>query len=199
MSDRESTVNWWKQKTEELRLQLHLGKKEAEEKFEEEKKRIEHWAETTREEIGDLSSGKAKAFKAKLDTLRLQAALGKAESKSAVEEQEKKLKLALEDAQKEAQHLAEDSSEKIATVGRNAQDKMGIWQTQMDIFRLQLQLGKKEAEVEWETKKKQIREKLNEMDHSIEQMKKDGSESLDNFKSEISKSWKHFKSAFSKD
>lgn len=198
MSERENTANWWKQKTEELRLQLHLGKKEAEEKFEEEKKKIQQWAEETREDVGDFSSEKAKSFRTKLETLRVQAALGKAESKAAMEEQEKKLKLALEDAQKEARGLAEDSSEKVAEVGKNARDKMGVWQTQMDIFRLQLQLGKKEAELEWETKKKQIKEKLNDIDDSIDNLRKEGSESLENFKSEISESWKHLKSAFTK-
>ncbi len=196
MSTTENTANWWKQKAEELRLQLYLGKKEVEEKFEDEKKNIKLWADETRKDIADLSSENAKSFKTKLETLKVQAALGKAESKEALVEQETKLKKAFNEVQKEANILAEDSSEKVAEVGKNASDKIEIWQTQMDIFKLQMQLGKKEAEIEWESKKKQIKDKLNDIDKSIEEMKKEGSESIENFRTEMAKSWQHLKSAF---
>jgi len=196
MSTTENTANWWKQKAEELRLQLYLGKKEVEEKFEDEKKNIKLWADETRKDIADLSSENAKSFKTKLETLKVQAALGKAESKEALVEQETKLKKAFNEVQKEANIMAEDSSEKVAEVGKNASDKIEIWRTQMDIFKLQMQLGKKEAEIEWESKKKQIKEKLNDIDKSIEEMKKEGSESIENFRTEMAKSWQHLKSAF---
>ena len=84
-------------KLEELQVQTALGKAELADKLEELKKetkeKINHIKWDINSEV-DAGADKLKKLKAKMEHLRLQLALGKAETKEALAEQKKELKSA---------------------------------------------------------------------------------------------------------
>jgi len=194
----ETTINKWKRKADELKLQLHLGSRELTDKFEEQKKEIARWSEETRHKLSDESSERATALKTKLEELEVQAALGRAESKQALEEQRKKMSAALREAKEEAEKISSDAKTKVKEIAENTNTTLDTWHMKFDILRLQLKLGAAEASSEWEERKKELSKSINNLENKMKEAGKKSGESWDNFKSEMSEAWGHFRKAFSK-
>ena len=186
-----------KQKVEALRVQLHLGRKEVVEKFDEDKKEIASWAKQSRNILSGKSSKVFTAVKTRLEELEVQAALAKAESKDELKNQREKLSDALTNLQNEVGNLRNETSAEAKEITDNLTHKLDDWQTKFDLFKLQMHLGAKDASDKWEERKKELSEMLHEMDTSIDAAKKDGSQNLERFKTEMGQAWKHIKAGFS--
>jgi hypothetical protein len=155
--------NNWKSSLEDLRVQFNLGKMDASEAFEAQKKNLRHLIESMKQNA-DKATGMAEEnagkFKAKLEDLLVQLNLGKAETKELYEEQRKKIDLALQEvyaAGKLAYHG--NYNYMMELFDNNTQ----AFKTGLDIVKLQFALGKMEAKEEAENLRKEINEKITEL------------------------------------
>ena len=196
--EKESLVNRWKRKADELKLQLHLGSKDLADRFEEDKKNISAWAAEKKEQLKESSSEKAEQLKIKLEELELQAALGRAESRDALEEQQKKISKALRNARDKADEFAGDAKEGFQDFAEKADAQMDTWQAKFEMLQLQLKLGAADASDEWEARKKELAKSIHDLENKISEAGKQTGEGWNHFKSEMSEAWTHIKGAFSK-
>lgn len=196
--DKHNFIDRWKATAEELQLQLHLGSKELGDKFEDQKKEILHWSQDTREKLEGEVGTAATELRAKLERLELQAALGKAETKEAIQEQRKKMAALVSEAHESSTHLLGDSKKNLGELAAKANTKLDEWHTKFDLLRLHISLGAAEASDEWKEKKEDLKESLHKLESKLDDLSEDSEESWSNFKGEIAEAWTHVKKAFSK-
>jgi hypothetical protein len=190
-------INWWKQKAEELRLQLHLGSAEAAEGFEKQKREIGEWARSMRHKLSDGASDAEGKLKTKLEELELQTALGRAETKEKIKEQREAISRMVIDAKHEAEYLARDTKEEAKVLGNKASEKLDQWHTRLDLIKLQLHLGAKEAGEEWDERKHDLKAMISDIESKLEDVTEDTIESWGDFKTDVSKAWNRFRDKLS--
>lgn len=184
---------------EKLNVQLHLGAAEAKDEFENQKRNIREWTHTTRQnlsEYGEKSEEKVKQLQSKIDELRVQAELGKAETEEVLQDQQKKIRMLIHEVEVEAKALYNTSEGKLNELSSDIRNEVDYLKTSFDLFKLRLAYAKTETKEAWEAKKKEIVAELNELKNKIEEEKSTLSENWNKFKSEMSESAKHFKKAF---
>lgn len=194
-------LNDWKGQIEHLNVQLHLGTSEAKEEFEKQKKKLGIWIDETKLKLSDLENEgmeNATALKSSLEDLRVQTALGKAETEDALKEQRKNLSLGIQEFQRKADIFHNASEIKIREFAEYTSNQLDDFQTTFDLFRLHFHLGKSDFEEEWKDKKREISNKIHDLKSKLEQKSEETSENWDDFSSEMSEAWKHVKSAFKK-
>ena len=189
----------WKGELEYLRLQMNLGAKEAHDEFEEMRKTVGAWARSVSEKAGELQESGSEdltRLKTKLDELRVQAALGRAEAGDALEQQHKDLNKKLQEVQYEAKKLYEHSNENMSAFGESVGDKVSSFETRFDLLRLQFNLAKADAKDLWEEKKKTISYKMQEMSGKVDRHVDELGDHWEGFSSEMKEAWTHIKAAF---
>lgn len=196
--EKENYINRWKATAEELRLQLHLGSKDLSDKFEEQKKEILTWSKETRMDLEREASSTSKELRTKLEELEVQAALGKAESKEAIQEQRKKINTLVREANEASIKLLGDSKKSIREIASKAETTFDEWHTRFDLLRLQISLGAADASDEWNEKKEDLKKSIHQLESKLGEISQDSEEGWTHFKSEITEAWSHVKKAFSK-
>jgi len=191
-------VNFWKQKAQEIRVQLNLGAAEAADKYEEEKKAVRKWIHETEQRLNENGDGSLDKLRTKLDELKVQASLGKAEAQDEYEEQRKKFNQKLHEARQEAKEVSQKADSQAKVIGDKVSQRLQAWQTQFDIFNVQLHLGAKEASEKWNEQKGKFKSWLDNLDDQLDDVQSESKESWENFKTELSSSWNTLKSKFSK-
>lgn len=155
--------NNWKASLEELRMQFNLGKMDASEAFETQKKHLRGLIEGMKlnvDKATDMAEENAQKLRAKLDELMVQLNLGKAETKELYEEQRKKIDIALQEVY---------AAGKLAYHGNYTymmelfDNNTKAFKTGLDIVKLQFALGKMEAKEEAEKARKEMNEKIAEL------------------------------------
>jgi hypothetical protein len=171
--------NNWKNSLEEMRLQFSMGKMDAADAFEKQKAHLQSMIEsmkTNLDKATDVAEEHANKLRSKLEELNLQLNLGKADGKDMFEEQRKKIDLALQEvfaAGKLAYHgnygymmeLFENNSKAI--------------KTGLEIAQLQFALAKMEVKEESEKARKEIQEKIAELQSSAEKAQELTKENLE--------------------
>jgi len=196
--EKENYINRWKATAEELRLQLHLGSKDLSDKFEEQKKEILAWSKETRLDLEREASSTSKELRTKLEELEVQAALGKAETKEAIQEQRKKINTLVGEANEASIKLLGDSKKGIREIASKADATFDEWHTRFDLLRLQISLGAADASDEWKEKKEDLKNSIHQLESKLGEISQDSEEGWTHFKSEITEAWSHVKKAFSK-
>jgi uncharacterized protein YpuA (DUF1002 family) len=125
--------------------------------------------------------------------LRVQAALAKAETKDEIEEQQKKIAEGIHQLRHEISQTYGDSKEEYEKIHRKMDHKLDDFQTRFELFRLQLYLGKMEAEEDWEQKKKEIADKLSQLKTKLKTKGEKLEGKWDEFSGEISEGWKQIR------
>lgn len=189
-------INWWQQKAEELRLQVHLGRKEAAEAYEQQKKEMGSWAADLRYKLERLDSEGSQRLRQKLEELELQAALGKAEGKEALEAEQRKLANALWELKADVVRFLQKGTSEVTEITEKAEDTLEHWHTRLDMMRVQMHLGAKEASEELERFRKNANEKINEIRSRIEKAHNEGQSEWNKLKKDLEGSWKDFKGLF---
>ncbi len=182
---------------EDLREQVEArSEKEVSEKLESHKSSFMTFIDRSKERMDQILSGDA-ALKARqsLDELRVQLALGKAESKEALEEQREKVDHALHEAEARYSMLKEEANDDFHEWSDEFKDWKEKLQTRMDIARLQFALGKAEAKEEMETKRQDLSKRLQSMKQKAIEAEEKGEEKLSSFSEEMSESFSHFRKA----
>ena len=206
MSEKESMMDRAKERlnkmrasVEEMNLQMHLGAKEAKDEFEKQKGNLAHWAEETSKKVGemkDVSEEKVSQMRQALDELRVQAALGRAEGKEAMEEQQKNLSSTLSSIKSKMTELYGSSEESVKSFADQVEDKLEDYHTRFDMLKVQAHLGKQELESAWEERKKDITQKISELSKKIDEQTDKTEDAWSNFSNEIKESWTHLRKAF---
>ncbi len=195
----EKKLNQLKASAEHLNVQLHLGAAEAKDEFEEQKKNLAKLVDTAQEKLGnviDAGEEKAKNLKTTIDELRVQAALGRAETEDVLEDQAKKINKGLNQLKKGLANTADKAEHKAESFADETKHQIEDMHTRFDLLRLRTHLGKKEAEKAWDEKKKELSEKLHEFNQKLEKGKDVAEDKWEHFADEMSEAWDHLKKAF---
>lgn len=175
---------------EEFQVKAALGKAEAQDKYEDIKKKFnlfihdsEHNIKGVKEKIEELNT--------KFDELRVQLALGKAETKEIFKKQKKDLLLTLHDIEV-----------KIKT-NETLNRMYALTLIEIEQFKIQLEILEQKFEKEKSQAKESFEKGKNEFNTFIDKLKgkyakKKEETQFEHFQNEISEAFTHFKKAFTK-
>jgi len=177
---------------DELQIQMALGKAEAKDVFDRERKNFLQFVSEEKNVLrrsGEAAGTHRQVLMDKFDALDLRLAKTPAENKRAYDVQKRETLHAiytLELAMKEA----------YGDVGMALQAKLDVFRGKLDNYRIKLALGEFEAEAELEPLKPELVAAVADI---RERLKKEAgaSEKIDSFTNEISTSFEHMKKAFS--
>ncbi|NND26953.1 MAG: hypothetical protein HKO00_13105 [Flavobacteriaceae bacterium] len=176
---------------EEFRVQTALGKAEAQDKYEEIKKKFnlfihdsEHKVKGVKEKIEELNT--------KFDELRVQLALGKAETIEAFKKQKKDLLLTLHDIEVKIK-----TNETLNRMYALALIDIEQFKIQLEILEERFSKEKDGAKDTFEKGKKDFNDFIDKIKKKYGKKKVEETK-LEHFQNEISEAFQHFKKAFSK-
>jgi hypothetical protein len=162
-----SIANQVKSKIEGLEVQLALGKAEAEDWLEEEKKKFSAFIENAKDAVEKAETiGKEKTDEliTKADELQVQLALGKAETREAFETQKSKIDIAMKNFQN-GLHAVDD---KLSDIPGLLTQAGGQIISKLEAFEVQFELGKAESKDILEEKKKEISNQIKILKKKLE-------------------------------
>ncbi|MFH4964003.1 hypothetical protein V8G69_03290 [Gaetbulibacter sp. M235] len=175
---------------EEFQVTTALGKAEAQDKYEEIKKKFNLFIHDSQFKIKGIKH-KIEEINAKFEELRVQLALGKAETKEIFKKQKKQwLSLLHEIEVKIKSNETLNSMYALALI-------------EMEQFKIQLEILEQKFNKEPKTSKDSFEKGKNEFNSFIDKFKskygkKKEESKLEHFQNEISEAFDHFKKAFSK-
>lgn len=186
-----------KTKVEELEVQLALGKAEAEDWLEREKKNFGTFLEKAKdavEKADNIGKEKKEELLTKYEELQVQLALGKAETLEAFEAQKLKIEDAMKDFQKVV-HTVDDELSDIPGLLANIGTQLN---SKFEAFEVQFELAKAESQDILEEKKKELSNQLNELKKKLENRNYLTDDQLEGFSKDITSGLSQIKNAFSK-
>jgi hypothetical protein len=186
----------WKALADHLNVQLHLGVVETKDEFEKQKKNLSAWLESESNRlhhIKDISEEHALKLKSSIEELRVQASLGKADTKEKLEEQQKKITKKIAQLKAEISKVYDTLQVDVDSASERVDEKLDEFHTRFDLIRIQLHLGKEETKEVWEQKKKEISAKLHQIKTNLENEGEKAEEKFDQFSNEISEKWKQIR------
>ncbi|NNC50556.1 MAG: hypothetical protein HKO01_08495 [Flaviramulus sp.] len=174
---------------EEIQVKAALGKAEAQDKYEELKKKFNLYIHDNELRV---KKGKEKAdeIHAKFDELRVQLALGKAETTEKFNEQKKQLLQSLHDLEVKIK-----TNEKFKRMYAIALIEIEQFKIGLEILEEKLNLGNSDTKVSFEKGKKQFKQFVD--DFKSKYTKKEETK-WEHFQGEISEAFTHLKQAFVK-
>ncbi len=179
---------------EELRLQAALGKAEARDAYEAAKKTFNnyvHEAKTRLESAKGPAKEKITQLKTTFETLQVQLALGKAETKEVFDAQAKKIDKALSEVE------AFITKNKITNVYyAELQMEIEKFRIKLDILKLQYELKKIGVKDEFETKKREFLKDLSDIRKNLLEKEGNAEQTWEHFRNEISDAYSHLKKTF---
>lgn len=162
-----SVANQLKSKIEALEVQLALGKVEAEDWLEDEKKKFSAFIGKTKDAVGkaeNIMEEKKEELIRKCKELQIQLALGKAETREAFETQKSKIDIAMKNFQKDVQSVDKELSD-IPGLLANAGGQLI---SKLEAFEVQFELAKAESKDILEEKKKELSDQIIKLKKKLE-------------------------------
>jgi phage-related protein len=156
-----------KSKVEDLEVQLVLGKAEAEDWLEEEKKKFNDFirsAKSAVEKAENIRKEKKEELITKCEELQVQLALGKAETREAFETQKSKIDVAMKNFQKGIQTVDDELSD-IPGLLENAGSQLI---SKLEAFEVQFELARAESKDILEEMKKEFSNQINKLKNKLE-------------------------------
>lgn len=179
---------------EEFRVQVALGKAEAHDAYEEAKKKFNHILHETEQRFSsNASTAKdvADELKAMFQTLQVQLALGKAETRDAFESQRLKISHALQRIEK---YL--EGSELVAELKEKLQGEIHKFNIKLEILKLRYELNKIAVHEEFEIRKDEFSKKLDEIAGKLKAKEKKAEQKWEHFRDEITEAYNGMKKTF---
>lgn len=189
----------WKSDIESLQLTLHLGKADAGDEFEKQKKNLSKWLQEAKKKLADIKDEKAVDLKTKIEELELQAALGRAEGEDELKKQQKNINHAIHNLKSNIKEAYGKTGDKKTEFSDFADKKLDHFHTQFDLFRLHFHLGKKDGEEIWEEKKKEIDAQLKDLNKKMDEIKDSSLDTWEDISDNVSKAWSDFTGSFFSD
>jgi hypothetical protein len=186
-------VSSWQKRLEEMQVQFSLGKMDASESFEKQKDQLRAMLVSMKENIEkgtDLAEDKATEMRTKLEELRLQLALGKADGMEAFELQRKKIELAMHEFyQTGKQNFSGNYEKGLEMFDRQSE----AFKTGLDIVKIQYNLAKMDAKEEVEEKKKELNEKIVELNNQFKSMQSTAMENMEDMNRQLRENFEKMK------
>lgn len=177
---------------DEWRVQLALGKAEAKDLYEQSKKKFNQLLHDLSQDIAQLKEDKDVVLLLnRLESLRVQLALGKAETKQLFEEQYEKLKTALHELDTELRknkHIEENYAKVHLEFEK--------FKIKLELLHLHYKLLKVKTGYQFEDKKKDLLSKLELIKDKMLAKEKEGKQKWDHFQEELGEAYEHLRSAF---
>jgi hypothetical protein len=178
---------------EKLQVQLALGEAEADDKYEELKKKFTRYINGVKAQIGTRSRKAANDLHADLDDLQVQLALGKAESKETFESQRKKILRALTNVENKVK-----SAYRASGFEEELLHEIEATRIKLDLIKVHYELGKMEARDEFEDGKHDLEEMIAKAKAKIAASKDRYSAARQRRHAEMKEAYKHARKAFVK-
>lgn len=175
---------------EEFQVKAALGKAEAQDKYEEVKKKFNLFIHDSEFKIKGIRE-KIEELHAKFDELRVQLALGKAETKEIFKKQKKQLLKTIHNI--EVKIKTNDTLNRMYALTLIEIEQFKI---QLEILEQKFTKDKPEAKESFEKGKKDFNSFIDKFRGKYEKKKEETK--LEHFQNEISEAFDHFKKAFSK-
>lgn len=175
---------------EELQVQIALGKAEAQDKYEEVKKKFNLFIHESDLKIKGVKED-LEELRSKFEELRVQLALGKAETQELFENQKKQLLLTLHEIEVKIK-----SNETLNRIYALTLIEIEQFKIQLEIFEQNYKQDKKEAKIAFEKGKQDFNAFIDRIKTKYSKNKEETK--LEHFQNEISEAFVHFKKAFSK-
>jgi len=186
-------VSSWQKRLEEMQLQFSLGKMDASESFEKQKDQLRGMLVSMKENIEkgtDLAEDKATEMRTKLEELRLQLALGKADGMEAFELQRKKIELAMHDFyQTRKQNFSGNYEKGLEMFDRQSE----AFKTGLDIVKIQYNLAKMDAKDEVEEKRKELNDKIVELNNQFKSIQETAMENVEDINRQLRENFEKMK------
>lgn len=167
MNTFEQLLNDWRTRFDEMKVQWNLGKMDAAEAFEEQKKQLKAFIGQVKETLdkgAGLAEEQAKELRTRLEELNVQLHLGKAETMEAFEAQRKKIEPALDNLYSAAKQAYQTGYRQVMDLF----DTQSDWfRTNLEIMQLRYSLARMEARDEADELRKKLDARLAELsEHS---------------------------------
>lgn len=175
---------------EEFQVKAALGKAEAQDKYEEIKKKFNLFIHDSEFKIKGVKE-KIEELHTKFDELRVQLALGKAETKEIFKKQKKQLLKILHDIEVKIK-----TNETLNRMYALTLIEIEQFKIQLEILEQKFAKEKPQAKESFEKGKKDFNSFIDKFRGKYEKKKEETK--LEHFQSEISEAFGHFKKAFSK-
>lgn len=179
---------------EEFRVQAALGKAEAHDAFDAAKKNLRHFMHETEQRFGASQktvSDVGTKLKATIDTLQVQLALGKADTRDLFEIQRKEIIQAL--------HTLEgflENNKFTTEIHESINREVQKFRIKLEILKLRYELNTMSAHEEFEQKKREFSTKLDHLADNLRNKEKKAEKSWDHFKEDIAEAYGDMKKAF---
>jgi ribosomal protein L29 len=185
----------WVNSLDDLKVELNdLDDNLLADFFEQQKTKSQERLAEIRETVDSKFGEEANELRAKLDHLKVQLALGKAEGRDAFEEQKGKLDHAMRDAH----NMANSMKDKLGTeLGDDLHGLKQSLQTKMEVLRLKYALGKADAKDELEEVRKDLSHRVAVLKSKAQKRieDSDADDKWDDFKDEMKEAFTHMKGA----
>jgi len=179
---------------EEFQLQAALGKAEAQNKYEEAKKKLHSVIHETKVSADtNLEAGKEKIdeVNAKIDQLKVQLALGKADTVDAFKEQKKKILDAAHELEVKIK-----TNDKLNRAYTYTLIELDMFKVQLEILEDKLKEGKKDVKDAFAAGKKKLNSFIDKLKTESDEDKVESR--WEHFQDEMSDAFSHLRNAFSK-
>lgn len=181
---------------EEFQLQFALGKADTKDVYEKVKKDFNgyvHDAKLYFESAKDMAKERAIQLKAIFETLQVQLALGKADTKEIFEEQMKKISATLNEL--EVLIRKNETADEYYT---KLQVEIEKFKIKLEILKLRYKLNKMDAANEFEIKKTEFLKKLSDIKTRLDKKEQEVENKWEHFKEEITEAYTNLKKVFVK-
>jgi DNA repair exonuclease SbcCD ATPase subunit len=181
---------------EEFQLQLALGKADTKDVYEKVKKDFDgyvHDAKRYLKTMTGVAKEKTDAFQTAFESLQVQLALGKAETKEIFEEQMKKITQTIS--------IIENLIKKNETADEyytKLQVELEKFKIKLEILKLRYKLNTVDAANEFELKKAEFINKLSDIKERFNKKEKEAEHKWEHFKNEITEAYSSLKRVFVK-
>lgn len=174
---------------EEFQVKAALGKAEAEDKYEETKKKFNAFIQDSKSKI-EAGKEKVEDINAKLDELRVQLALGKAETTEAFKKQKKQLLLTLHELEVKIK-----TNERLSRMYAFVLIEIEKFKVQLDVLEEKFDQSIEGAKTSFENGKQEFNQFIDGI--KARYAKKEDTK-WEHFQGEISEAFVHLKRAFAK-
>ncbi|RMG74813.1 MAG: hypothetical protein D6722_01985 [Bacteroidetes bacterium] len=186
----------WSKELDDLDITISLGEEEYVEAFEKQKAKLSHFIEDMTSSLENSELGeKTQPLRTKLDELKVQLALGRAETQDAFETQRKNLETKLHEANSAYEKLQERGEQKTGEWARAFKDRAEGFKTRLDLLRLHFSLGVADAHDELESLRSELKDKISGMKKKIEVKGEEAEDKWDEISEELGEAYEHFKGA----
>lgn len=173
---------------EELQVQAAIGKAEAEDKYEEVKKKFNSFVHESKFRL-KIGQEKARELHMKFDKLMVQLALGKAETIEAFKKQKKELLLTLHEIEVKIK-----TNEKLNKIYAFILIEIEKFKVQLDLLEQKYETGRAGVKEAFEKGKLEFNQFVDKLKSKYSKKKKETR--WEHFQNEISEAFIHFKDAF---